>query len=212
VRPFIFVLAGVNGAGKSSVGGSILRDHGLDWFNPDTFARALRSELGLGLEEANAQAWAHGRSLLEAAIANGTSFAFETTLGGSSISELLRDASRTHSVLMWYCGLASPELHIERVAQRVSQGGHPIMEEKIRERWAASRLNAIKLLPCLERLQVFDNSVSVELGQDIPDPHLVLEVEGGRVVFPGKLDARSLGATPDWARPIVEAAIQLFRA
>lgn len=212
MRPFLFVLAGVNGAGKSSVGGALLRDHGLDWFNPDGFARALRSELGLGLEEANAQAWAHGKSLLEAAIANGTSFAFETTLGGSTISELLRDASRTHSVVMWYCGLASPELHIARVAQRVSQGGHPIPEDKIRERWAASRLNVIELLPFLERLQVFDNSVSVDVGQDIPDPHLVLEVEGGRVVLPRKFDARSLGATPEWARPIVEAAIQLFRA
>ena len=42
MRPFIFALAGVNGAGKSSVGGTILREHGLDWFNPDTFARWVK--------------------------------------------------------------------------------------------------------------------------------------------------------------------------
>ena len=32
-RPFIFVLAGVNGAGKSSVGGAMLAEHGLDWLS-----------------------------------------------------------------------------------------------------------------------------------------------------------------------------------
>ena len=112
---------------------------------------------------------------------------------------------------MLYCGLSSPELHIARVAQRVAQGGHPITEQKIRERWAASRLNLIRLLPHLERLQVFDNSVSVEVGKGIPDLRLVLDVESGRVVFPGKLDAASLAATPEWARPIVEAAIRQSR-
>jgi predicted ABC-type ATPase len=83
VRPFILVLAGVNGAGKSSVGGSILQDHGLTWFNPDTYARALVRELGIDNTEANARAWQYGKSKLESAIANGTNYAFETTLGVS---------------------------------------------------------------------------------------------------------------------------------
>ena len=57
-RPFIFVLAGVNGAGKSSVGGALLAEHGLTWFNPDAFARGLIAELGLAQIEANGRAWA----------------------------------------------------------------------------------------------------------------------------------------------------------
>ena len=56
-RPFIFVLAGVNGAGKSSVGGALLEQHGLSWFNPDTYARELMRELGIDQAEANARAW-----------------------------------------------------------------------------------------------------------------------------------------------------------
>src|SRR5690348_3170650 len=79
-RPFIFVLAGVNGAGKSSVGGSILRAQGLAWFNPDSFARELMARSGANRDIADADAWAYGKAQLEAAIANGTSFAFETTL------------------------------------------------------------------------------------------------------------------------------------
>lgn len=212
MRPFIFVLAGVNGAGKSSVGGALLRDQGLQWFNPDSYARELVRQAGMDIGEANARAWAHGKSRLEAAIANRSNYAFETTLGGSTITRLLEKAAKTHSVLMLYCGLDSPELHIARVKLRVAHGGHPISEEKIRERWDASRLNLIKLLPKLARLQVFNNSTSVQPGNDIPDPDLVLDVEGGRVNFPDHQDAAAMKAVPAWARPIVEAAIRLSRA
>jgi len=208
VRPFIVVLAGVNGAGKSSVLSALLLNEGLDWYNPDSYAADLVRELGVSLGEANGRAWQHGKSLLERAIATGSNFAFETTLGGNTIARLLRAASTTHDVLMLYCGLASPELHIARVAQRVAHQGHPIAEEKIRERWNTSRSNLVRLLPVLARLQVFDNSQSVAPGQDVPDPALVLEAEGGRVVFPDVLSPVALAAVPGWARPILEAAIR----
>lgn len=206
------MLAGVNGAGKSSVGGAMLQEHGLDWFNPDSYARALVRELALPVPEANARAWQHGRALLETAIDARANFAFETTLGGATITRLLAQACETHAVVMLYCGLVSPELHIARVAQRVAQGGHHIATDRIRERWSTSRVNLVKLLPRLARLQVFDNSVSVEPGQDIPDPVLVLEMQGGSLVVPTLLDAAALAAVPAWARPILEAAIQLASA
>lgn len=189
----------------------MLQDQGLDWFNPDSYARELVREVGMDLGEANACAWGYGRTRLEKAIATRSNHAFETTLGGTTITRLLAEASRSHSIMMLYCGLASPEQHIERVKQRVAHGGHPIADEKIRERWDASRLNLLKLLPRLARLQVFDNSASVEPGQDIPDPVLVLDVEKGRVNFPDHNDAAQMKAVEPWARPIVEAAIQLSR-
>ena len=209
MRPCIIVRAGVNGAGKSSVLSALLLDEGLDWFNPDRFAAALMRELGLGLAEANARAWQHGKSLLETAIVTRSNHAFETTLGGDTIAGLLREASKTHDVLMLYCGLASPELHIARVAQRVAHQGHPIADEKIRERWKTSRANLVRLLPVLSHLQVFDNSASAPAGEDIPDPELVLELERGRIVFPDVLSREALAAVPRWAQPILEAAIQL---
>jgi predicted ABC-type ATPase len=208
VRPFIIVLAGVNGAGKSSVLSGLLLDEGLDWYNPDRYAAHLVRELGMGLGEANGLAWQHGKSLLERALATGGNHAFETTLGGRTIARLLRKASKTHDVLMLYCGLASPELHIARVAQRVAHQGHPIPEDKIRERWNTSRANLVQLLPVLARLQVFDNSRSVEPGHDVPDPVLVLELEAGRIVFPDVASREALAAVPVWARPVLEAAIR----
>ena len=208
-RPFIFVLAGVNGAGKSSVGGALLAEHGLAWYNPDTYARELVSQLGLDIEDANGRAWAYGRAQLDAAIAKGTNYAFETTLGASTIPGLLAKASRTHDVVMLFCGLASPEAHLRRVHARVASGGHDIPEHKIRERWISSRMNLIRLMPLLARLQVFDNSAEAAAGQEIPDPVLLLEMAGGRLVFPEPDDATALNATPDWARALVQAAIEL---
>jgi predicted ABC-type ATPase len=208
-RPFILVLAGVNGAGKSSVGGALVTELGLSWFNPDSFARELVAQLGLTAEEANARAWNFGRERLEAAIAQGHNYAFETTLGANTIPTLLAGAAATHDVVMIFCGLSSPELHMARVRARVARGGHDIPEAKIRERWTASRANLINLLPKLARLQVFDNSAEAPQGGNIEDPVLVLEMAAGHLVFPQPDDAQALAATPAWARPIVQAAIEL---
>lgn len=208
-RPFILVLAGVNGAGKSSVGGALLAGHGLSWFNPDTFARELVAQLGLTAEEANARAWNFGRERLEAAIAERRNYAFETTLGAHTIPALLAGAAATHDVLMIFCGLSSPEQHMARVRARVARGGHDIPEAKIRERWMASRANLINLLPKLARLQVFDNSAEAPQGGEIDDPVLVLEMSAGQLLFPEPDDPQALAATPAWARPIVQAAIEL---
>ncbi|MGF6346900.1 AAA family ATPase [Variovorax sp. W2I14] len=209
-RPFILVLAGVNGAGKSSVAGALLEEHGLTWFNPDTCARELVTQLGLTQEEANARAWHLGRERLETAIAQGSSYAFETTLGAKTIPSLLARAAASHDVIMIYCGLSSPEQHMARVQSRVERGGHHIPEAKIRERWIASRANLIQLLPKLRRLQVFDNSAEAATGEDIADPVLVLELNSGAPIFPQPNDQAALAATPPWARPIVQAAIELL--
>lgn len=207
-RPFILVLAGVNGAGKSSVGGALLAEHGLTWFNPDSFARELVAHLGLSVEEANARAWAFGRSQLEAAMANGTNYAFETTLGGKTIAAMLAQAADTHDVMIIFCGLESMQLHLQRVQSRVASGGHDIAEAKIRERWVASRLHLLELMPRLACLQVFDNSAQVAAGQDIPEPVLVMEMRRGELLFPEPSDALTLRATPEWARPMIQAAIE----
>jgi predicted ABC-type ATPase len=207
-RPFIFVLAGVNGAGKSSVGGAMLVEYGLTWFNPDSFARALTAQFNMTPAEANSRAWETGRAQLEAAIADGKNYAFETTLGGRTLPGMLANAARSHDVVILFCGLSSVEQHIKRVQLRVANQGHVIPENKIRERWVTSRANLIKLLPRLSRLQVFDNSVEAAPGQDIPDPMLVLEMVDAQVMFPDRDDAAALSATPEWARPIVQAALE----
>ena len=207
--PRIYVLAGVNGAGKSSIGGASFRAFGADYYNPDEAARALiAANLGLAQTDANGAAWQRGRRLLERAIADRLHFAFETTLGANTIPDLLAGAaSRGIEVHVWYVGLSSAELHIERVRARVRKGGHDIPEADIRRRFNHSRLNLIRLLPSLSALRVYDNSAEADPAKgQAPVPMLVLRMDHGKITGPA-----DLRRTPGWAKPIVAAALKLPR-
>ncbi len=204
-RPVVFVLAGVNGAGKSSVGGYLLAQAGLNWFNPDQYARELRAATNCPQTQANADAWQEGMRRLDEALARGQAYAFETTLGGNTVPARLRAAAATHDLIVWYCGLSSPELHLARVRARVAAGGHDIAEARIRERWNTSRANLIALMPHLAGLCVFDNSADAAADGTIPDPVRVLEMGEGRILWPST--PGDLRATPEWAKPLLEAAL-----
>ncbi|OBK72789.1 zeta toxin family protein [Mycobacterium sp. 1274761.0] len=205
--PRIYVLAGVNGAGKSSVGGAMLRAAGATYFDPDEAAKAvIAANPGLDQIKANAAAWRQGKRLLDKAIRERLDFAFETTLGGSTMARLLGDAAAQGTeVRIWYVGLASPEDHIARVAQRVRQGGHDIPEGTIRRRWRHSRQNLIQLLPALTELRVYDNSGHADpAAGETPEPTLVLHFARGDILGPS-----DLSVTPQWAKPIVAAALKM---
>jgi predicted ABC-type ATPase len=206
-RPVLFVLAGVNGAGKSSIGGHILKQAGMTWFDPDAFARELRAATGCTSEAANGQAWAESVRRLDDAVVARRHHAMETTLGGRTVAQRIRGAAKTHDVLMWFCGLSSPETHIGRVRARVAAGGHDIPEATIRERYPRAIRNLIALLPHLAQLHVYDNSAEVASGESVPDPVLLIEMKRGRLVRPSPRDGLALSAMPNWAKPIVEAAL-----
>jgi predicted ABC-type ATPase len=205
--PCIYVLAGTNGAGKSSLGGAMFLETGAEYFNPDEAALRFRSaNPGMTREEANSAAWRQGKRLLERAISDRLDFAFETTLGGRTIAALLHRAlSEKIEVRIWYVGLSSPELHIARVRSRVAAGGHDIPEAKIRERYESSRVNLVDLLPKLTELRVFDNSQEADPRRGIaPQPKLLVHMDHGKIV-----DSCDLDATPQWAKPILATAMKL---
>jgi predicted ABC-type ATPase len=202
----VYVLAGTNGAGKSSIVGAAIRETGADYFNPDEATRRIRSaNPQISEREANIAAWEEGKRLLEDAIARRLTFALETTLGGETIAALLRRAlAEGIEVRVWYVGLANPDLHIARVRARVARGGHDIPEGRIRERYERSRINLIRLVPHLTELRVFDNSVDADPAAGIaPRPLLVLHTANGTIV-----ETCAFSQVPDWAKPVVAAALR----
>ncbi len=182
---------------------------GLPWFNPDAFARELMAATPSRQDVANARAWEEGVRRLDSAVAHKGAYALETTLGGRTIAEKLRAATGTHDVIIWFCGLDSPEQHIARVRSRVAQGGHDIPESTIRARYPRAQRNLIDLMPNLAHLQVYDNSAEAATGTAVPDPVPVLEMKSGRLVSPAADDLKALARTPAWARSLVEAALLL---
>ncbi len=218
--PQIFVLAGTNGAGKSSVGGATIRARGGQYFNPDEAAARIRAaQPHLSATQANSAAWHEGKRLLQQAIAQRQHYNFETTLGGKTFTRLLIEAAEAgFEVRVWYVGLDSPETHLARIRARVQHGGHDIPEADVRRRFDQSRLQLVSLMPHLHELRVFDNSLdgSPQAGQ-VPRPSLVLHWL--RTTPPGAEPARGAlrmpatpqdwAGTPDWAKPLVAAAGKL---
>ncbi len=202
-RPTLTVIAGTNGAGKSSIVGMFMRRHGGEYYNADEWARGLLGDdPELSQTEANGLAWLAGKEMLEAAIEQGRDYIFETTLGGNTIPLLIsRAAARGHRVVIWYVGLESPETHIDRVQARVRRGGHDIPEEKIRERFDRSIENLITLIPHVDELKLFDNSVDVDLAAgESPEVRALLHVRDGEIV-----SSVALTDVPDWAKPVFAA-------
>jgi len=202
----ITVLAGVNGAGKSTIQGAMIRARGCDYFNPDEAAgQILAANPSASIEQANAAAWQEGVRLVRRAIAERLDLVLETTLGGKTITGLLEQALDDGiEVRVWYVGLDSPERAVDRVAGRVARGGHAIPEETIRARYPKSLENLIRLLPRLAALRVFDNSVEADpiAGRE-PKLLLVLSMERAQI-----LETCPLERAPAWAKPVLEAALR----
>lgn len=206
-EPTLYVLAGVNGSGKSSIGGAAIQQQGIEYYNPDTAARELL-KLHPNMTQAisNGHAWSLGKELLEKAIAEQQTYAFETTLGGNTITRLLIEAAKAGiKMKIWYAGLESVERNLARVKARVQQGGHDIPEADIRKRWDSSRRNLLRLLPHLESLRLYDNSVEADPKSGTPPkPELLLHVEGQKVVGIASKEA------PEWAKPIIAGALSIY--
>ena len=205
--PTIYVLAGVNGSGKSSIGGATFESRGVVYYNPDEAAKQLKAiHPNMTQPIANGHAWTLGKEMLEKAIAKKETFAFETTLGGDTMTSLLIQAAEAGlKVKIWYAGLHSVELNIARVKARVDTGGHDIPKSDIRKRWDGSRRNLLKLLPHIDSLRLYDNSeeAAPETGKQ-PQPKLLLHIESLKIVGP------ELSGAPEWAKPIIAGAVNSY--
>lgn len=79
---------------------------------------------------------------IDACVAAGTSFAFETTLFGLSyLRKITIWQALGYQVKLWFLSLPNDDVAVSRVAVRVAQGGHNIPESVIRRRFKAGLTN-----------------------------------------------------------------------
>jgi predicted ABC-type ATPase len=157
--PAVVILAGPNGAGKTTCAAALLPVdlHIRQFVNADTIAAGLSA---FAPETAAIQA---GRVMLDrlAELARERqSFAFETTLASRSFAPFLRrlkeEGYRLHIIYVW---LRTPELAVQRVAARVSQGGHSVPESVVRRRYGRGLRNFLRLYrPLADSWVLCDNS------------------------------------------------------
>lgn len=158
-KPQVIVIAGPNGAGKSTLAPVLLRDTFglLEFVNADTISA------GLSAFNAEAVALDAGRVMLtrlRELAASKQNFAFESTLATRSyapwISCLIEDGYEFHLLFLW---VSTVRLAIQRVSDRVRDGGHSVSETVIRRRYARGLRNLFELYaPLADTWSFYDNS------------------------------------------------------
>ena len=150
--------AGVNGAGKSTIYNTtnfyennnpdeILVSNGGNWRNEKDQIKAGREAV----------------RRINYFIEQGISFNQETTLTGHSILRNIQKAKEQgFYIKLYYIGLNSPELAVERVKGRVAKGGHGIPEDTIKKRYEASLDMLTRVLPLCDRATIYDNSTKLD--------------------------------------------------
>jgi predicted ABC-type ATPase len=170
--PKLFIIAGCNGAGKTTASFTILPEilNCHEFVNADIIAKGLSP---FAPEKA---AVAAGRILLERVaelMEAGKDFAIETTLATRTHANMIKEAQkRGYVVTILFFWLNMPSLAIERVRLRVQSGGHNVSEDKIRRRYDMGIIHLFNLyLPICDYWIIIDNSntpmIISEGGKDI---------------------------------------------
>ncbi len=183
----LYIIGGPNGAGKTTTALRVFPRLGVTHFvNADMIAQGLSP---LNVESA---ARAAGRIMLdemEERLVGNEDFALETTLASRTLAPFVRRCKDAgFRFILIYVWLESPDLAVQRVAKRVSSGGHNIPEDTIRRRYERGRANFFSLYQELaDRWAVIDNSgdFAVEVAQ-FEDGNLdILQPETWKLISQG---------------------------
>lgn len=173
-------VAGPNGAGKTTFYHAHIAPAALRHVSADVLAREL---------EINAYAAAKlADAIRRALLGQKESFAFETVFSdpaGDKLNFLKEAVSAGYAVVLCFIGLEDASLSEERVAMRVSQGGHDVPTEKLKSRFPRTLRNLKAAIGDLPLVYVFDNS-------DLSRPFRKI------AVFKKGRPAEKLKAAPDW--------------
>ncbi len=155
----LYIIAGCNGAGKTTASFTILPEilECKEFVNADEIAK------GLSPFQPEKVAFEAGRIMIERVnhlLKNKQSFALETTLATRSYkSKLIWAQENGYTVKLLFFWLPTIEMAVERVAVRVSEGGHHIPKDVIARRYKRGIANLFKIyLPLSSEWIIFDNS------------------------------------------------------
>ena len=156
----LYIIAGCNGAGKTTASFSVLPEA----LECRTFVNADEIARGLSPFQPETVAMQAGRIMLQRIdnlIVRGQDFAFETTLSTKSYIQTIKKAqAHDYRVTVVYFWLKSPQLAIERIQERVAAGGHSVPDDVVIRRYERGLYNFFHLyLPICDYWFLIDNSV-----------------------------------------------------
>jgi len=193
-KPKLLIVAGPNGSGKTSVTGKILKHEwieGCEYINPDNIARNMFGDWNS--PDAVLSAARYATEAREKCIDEGRNLIFETVLSAPDKVPFIQQAKqRGYFVRLFFIGTDNPQINAARVAHRVMDGGHDVPIPKIISRYYKSITNCGLLVPVVDRLYVYDNSV------DNVFPQLLFRTTDGKLT-------KQYAPVNDWANVIFQA-------
>ncbi len=156
--PELFILAGCNGAGKTTAAYNLLPEvfQTFEFVNADEIARAINKN---DVESAAIAAARFMLNRINYLIETKQSFAFETTLSGLSYLKIIEKAKLNDFVVtLFFVNLESAEMAFQRVSIRVKKGGHNIPREIIERRFQKGLNNFPKYAAIVQNWYLLDNS------------------------------------------------------
>lgn len=174
--PWCIILGGPNGSGKSSTHEAV-QFPGV-FINTDDIAKTLK---GKSQQERDLKAGRIAIQSINDLVANRHSFVFETTLSSNHSVRVIEQAKAAgFKIGLLFIVLDSADRNIERVAFRVSSGGHHIPDDAIARRYVTSFEKLREALPLADEAVLIDNTASI--------PFVVRADRGGKVVFEETVD------------------------
>lgn len=152
-RPVLVAIAGPNGAGKSSFYQIHLSAAALPFINADVLAESFK----LNAYAASGLADEIRRQLVQ----RKESFIFETVFSdpvGDKVKFLKSAEDAGYAVLLIFIGIADSEISEDRVALRVTQGGHGVPEQKLKERFPRILKNLRRAMGEISNVWIYDHS------------------------------------------------------
>lgn len=157
--PRLYILAGCNGAGKTTASYSFLPEilDCREFVNSDEFAKSL-SPFDPSVASVSASRFMLRR--INYLIERGSDFSVETTLATRSLVSIINEArARSYVITLLYLWVQSPEIAIQRVRDRVATGGHNIPEDVLRRRYSTGLKYLFEIyMPICDRWMIADNS------------------------------------------------------
>lgn len=161
--PKLYIIAGCNGAGKTTASMSILPEvlDCREFVNADEIAKGLSP---LKPEEVAIEAGRLMLQRIDTLLSRHVSFAIETTLATRSYKNLVERAKASgYQVILLFFWLSSPEMAEMRVAQRVASGGHNIPKDVIHRRYWAGLRNLFEIfVPIVDLWSLYDNNTETQ--------------------------------------------------
>lgn len=187
-QPTLFLLAGPNGAGKSTLYADRIKPQtNAPFINADDILKRWQAERdGAVSDDAYAASKEAAAQRAQLIIAR-RSFVSETVFSHPSKLALIETAlAAGYRVVLYHVNVRHPDMSVARVAARVVMGGHPVPENKIRERYDRNQTLIRDAANLATITHVYDNS---RLGRP---PRWLLTLKNGHIVDQCALPL------PDW--------------